>query len=146
MELVVEPQEEARKDTIRYTPSIQSVFSLTPFMYMSEQFGYSAESIFRPVPSQTAFHLGTYPDTFPNTIAKYFWVQEGIPGSLPWIALGELIDGMYFYYTAYTDNADGCFLNKKGHMNLWISMRYSDLIHFGMDTTSYKAYIEQTKE
>ena len=119
----------------------------TPFMYIHEQFGYSVESIYRTLLTQPALDLGTFPDTFPNTISEYYWIQEGTPNLKPWIALGKLNSGTYFYYIASCTDEDGVFFkNKKtsGIMHLWLSNSYSDIINWVMSGPDYEAYILAT--
>ena len=118
-----------------------------PFMFIHEQFGYSVESIYRKLVTQSAVDLGTFPDTFPNTISEYYWIQEGRPRESPWIALGKLNSGTYFYYLANCTDDEGYFFkNKKkcGMMHLWISHSYSDLINWSMSAQDYDAYISST--
>lgn len=114
-----------------------------PFMFIQPQFGYSIENILRPIYTMTDVHLGVYPDTFPHTIQEFFWTQEAAPGSSMWIALGQLKGGLYFFYTAQCPNTQKTFLDL-GHMNLWVSIKFSDLIHFAMDTQVYNKYILDT--
>lgn len=116
-----------------------------PFLFIHKQFGYSVESIFRPIHTISQIHLGVYPDTFPHTIQEYFWSQTGAAGSDLWIALGQLKNGLYFFYTAQCQDTPRKFLDG-GHMNLWISPIFSDIIHFAMDGQMYNKYIEKTKE
>ena len=119
----------------------------TPFMYIHEQFGYSVESIYRTLLTQSAVDLGTFPDSFPNTISEYYWIQEGQPTVSPWIALGKLNSGNYFYYTAACDSIDGYFFkNKKknGIMHLWISHNYDDIINWTMSGPDYESYLSST--
>ena len=184
-----------------------------PYMYIHAQFGYSVESIYRRLMSQSDASLGIYPDTFPNNIADHFWIQEGQGSIKPWISIGRLMSGLYFYYTAFSTRKDGKFYvntvsetvtvetpaftlpqpsqiikppaptdyyskmamaanaNIKpislpafntdattttytvaksikpiisGHMNLWLSSRYSDLIQFAMDSQTYQKYLSET--
>jgi hypothetical protein len=120
-----------------------------PFMFIHEQFGYSVESIYRTLMTQSPVDLGTFPDTFPNTISEYYWIQEGQPSVKPWIALGKLTTGIYFYYVASSNSDDGYFFkNKKkyGMMHLWLSQSYSDLINWSMSAQDYEEYIASTKE
>jgi hypothetical protein len=116
-----------------------------PFLFIQGQFGYSADSIQRHINSQTLINLGVYPNTFPNTITEYYWIQgckDICPGQ-QWHALGKLENGVYFLYTAYC-GASKTFLNNGGHMNLWVSRHYSDLIHYAMNLETYKKYIDET--
>jgi len=134
-----------RNILIRYSENINPDKLFTPFMYVHNQYGYDVKSIYRKIVTQSLLDLGNFPDTFPHTISEYYWIQEGAPMKNSWIALGSLKNGIYFYYTAFTDNAGGNFaLN--GHMNLWVSTRYSDLIQFAMDSETYKKYMNETKE
>ncbi len=118
-----------------------------PFMFIHEQFGYSVESIYRTLLTQSPVDLGTFPDTFPNTISEYYWIQEGHKSVKPWIALGKLTTGIYFYYMASCAEEDGYFFkNKKkcGMMHLWLSHNYSDLINWSMSAPDYASYIQET--
>ena len=118
-----------------------------PFMFIHEQFGYPVESIYRPLLTQPVVDLGTFPDTFPNTISEYYWIQEGQPTVSPWIALGKLNSGTYFYYIANSTDKDGYFyINKKvcGIMHLWLSNSYSDLINWAMSGPDYELYLAST--
>ena len=115
----------------------------TPFIYIHQQFGYDIKTIYRRLLSQSEFDLGVFPNTFPNTIYEYYWVQEGKPALEPWIAIGRLENGLYFYYRAFTNEPDAIF-SKEGHMDLWLSTTYGDLIQFAMDSQTYDKYISET--
>jgi hypothetical protein len=114
-----------------------------PFMFLHEQFGYSVKSIYRQILTESPVDLGVYPDTFPNNIAEYYWIEEGRAAVKSWKAIGLLKSGLYFYYTAYCNGADGNFKNG-GHMNLWMVTRYSDIIQYAMDNDTYAVYIRET--
>lgn len=119
----------------------------TPFMFIHKQFDYPVESIYRQLMTQSAIDLGTFPNTFPNTISEYYWIQEGQPTLSPWIALGKLNSGTYFYYVASCTDKDGYFFkNKKvcGIMHLWLSNSYSDLINWAMSGPDYELYLAST--
>jgi hypothetical protein len=116
-----------------------------PLLFVQAQFGYSAASILRPIHSMTQVNLGTYPDTFPNTITEVYWTQEGFAGRTPWIALGQLSNGLYFLYSAVCSETPKTFVDG-GKMNLWVSLQFSDLIHFAMDSDTYIKYFNETKE
>jgi hypothetical protein len=132
-----------RNILVRYSENIKPEKLLTPFMYIDGQYGYDIKSIYRKIVTQPRVDLGNFPDTFPHTIVDYNWIQEGEPKKSSWIAIGSLKNGLYFYYTAFTDSAEAKFpLN--GHMNLWVSTRYSDLIQFAMDSETYKKYMAET--
>ena len=134
-----------RNILIRYSQNIEIEKEVlaTPFMYIHGQFGYDVKSIYRRLLSQSQHDLGVFPNTFPNTIYEYYWVQEGKPALEPWIAIGKLENGLYFYYRAFTNEPDAMF-SKSGHMDLWVSVRYSDLIEFAMDSDTYVKYIDET--
>jgi hypothetical protein len=66
-----------------------------------------------------------------------------VPGLTPWIALGKLQGDIYFLYTAFMSIPSNTFINN-GHMDLWVSSRYSDIIQFAMDTAFYTDYISNT--
>jgi len=182
-----------------------------PYMYIHEQFGFSVQSIYRRFMTESDADLGTYPDTFPNNIQEHFWIQPGEPTVKPWISLGQLNNGLYFYFTAFSTNKDGRFYVNTvteevavqkvapvkfvtpsnpmfpniglsgtsflpeissapmpiptvvetdtlstitvvksitpviaGHMNLWISCRFSDIIEYSMDSVTYEKYVGET--
>ena len=193
-----------------------------PYMYIHEQFGYSVQSIYRRFMTESDADLGTYPDTFPNNIQEHFWIQPGEPTVKPWISLGQLANGLYFYFTAFSTNKDGRFYVNTvteevpapkavpanlvtpsklmipniglpsignntstspfnigslpdfpsapmpiptyvesapistmmivksitpvitGHMNLWLSCRFSDIIEYSMDSVTYEKYVAET--
>ena len=145
-----------------------------PYMYIHEQFGYSVQSIYRRFMTESDADLGTYPDTFPNNIQEHFWIQPGEPTVKPWISLGQLNNGHYFYFTAFSTNKDGRFYVNTvteevsipsllesdaistittvksitpviaGHMNLWFSCRFSDIIEYSMDSVTYEKYLAET--
>ena len=182
-----------------------------PYMYIHEQFGYSVQSIYRRFMTQSDADLGTYPDTFPNNIQEHFWIQPGEATVKPWISLGQLTNGLYFYFTGFSSNKDGCFYVNTvkeevpvpkaepvkvvspskaifpniglpgtsffpefssapspiativetetistmfilksikpiitGHMNLWLSCRFSDIIEYSMDSVTYEKYMAET--
>lgn len=130
---------------IRVAPSIDTSCLNVPFMYLHSQFGYSVESIFRKLHNQSYLDLGTFPDTFPNTISEFYWIRYS---ENHWFALGKLTTDMYFYFTA-TANAEETFFNTKtkqktGTMHLWVSHNYADLINWSMDSDSYSAYLAET--
>ena len=134
---------DSRVVTIRKSANLNLGSLRTPFLFLQEQFGYSIPSILRPLRSMPNVHLGTYPNTFPNTITDYYWVHEGQPGGSQWMALGKLTNGLYFLYTAVCGNTQKTFLDG-GKMNLWVSLDYGDLIQFAMDSVTYTAYFNDT--
>uniref|UniRef100_A0A6C0AN61 Uncharacterized protein n=1 Tax=viral metagenome TaxID=1070528 RepID=A0A6C0AN61_9ZZZZ len=129
--------------TIRKSDNKNHEDIMLPLMFLGEKFGYSLKSIFRQIHSAPEIHLGVYPDTFPHTIQEYYWIKLGIPGENPWVALGKLKGDMYFLYTAFMSRPSNTFINN-GHMDLWVSSRYSDIVQFAMDKAFYKEYISNT--
>lgn len=129
--------------TIRKSDSINHLDIIFPIVFFGEKYGYSLESILRKIQSAAEVHLGTYPDTFPHTIKEYFWTKAGESGKTPWIALGKLQGDIYFLYTAHMNVPSNTFINN-GHMNLWVSLNYSDLIQYAMDSAFYIDYISNT--
>jgi hypothetical protein len=119
--------------------SIDPDISLLPFLYINPQFGYSVNSILRNLHTTPTVFLK--PDVFPYNIQEYYWIQEGEPGKKSWYAMGLLEDNIFFLYRAYTDNT----FEKDGHMDLWISYNFSDIINSAMDTSVYNAYITSSQ-
>ncbi len=121
-------------------------------MYVQPKYGFSVESILRKLHLQSILHLGEFPDTFPNTIAHYYWIKyETNTHSMHWAALGKLNSGLYFFYTAHCKNMPRAFAQNlvdgvaQGcQMNLWASMRFSDIIHFAMSQDQYEQYLNET--
>ena len=135
---------DSRIVSIRKSNSLNPSSLSLPFIFIQPQFGYSADSIERTIHMNSKLFLGTYPNTFPLTIKEYFWIQDGEPGVKEWIALGVLKTGEYFLYTAQCNNTPKTFLNGGGTMNLWVSLKFSDLIHYAMDTNTYTTYFAET--
>jgi hypothetical protein len=129
--------------SIRKSDSVDDADIMFPLVFFGEKHGYSLQDIFRPIHSAPEVHLGTYPDTFPYTIQEYYWIKPGVPGVSPWIALGTLQGELYFLYTAFMRTTSNTFINN-GHMDLWVSSRYSDIIQFAMDPALYTDYISNT--
>lgn len=115
--------------------SIDPDITLLPFLYINPQFGYSVNSILRHLHTTPAVFLKS--DVFPYNVQEYYWIQEGEPGKTSWYALGLLEDNIYFLYRAYTDNT----FEKDGHMDLWVSYNFSDIINSAMDASVYNSYI-----
>ena len=113
-----------------------------PFAHIQKQFGFPLESILRKIHCEPVVHLGIFPNTFPYTNQEYYWIST-YPGIGSWIALGKMTNGLYFLYVAKC-NVTGKFMDGNGSMCLWISTRYSSLIHFAMDETIYRDYINET--
>jgi len=128
---------------IRKSDNINKDNIMLPLMFFGDKHGYSLESILRPIYPSFEIHMGEYPDTFPHTIEEYFWIKAGQPGISPWIALGKLKGDIYFLYTAFMNISSNTFINN-GHMDLWVSYRFSDIINFAMDASFYNDYISNT--
>jgi hypothetical protein len=109
-------------------------------MYINPHFGYSVDEMLHYIDSSSDFVLK--PDAFPHDIKEYYWIHAGSPGKVAWYALGCLQEeGLYFFYKAYTHST----FDKDGHMELWISHRFSELIQYAMDTLTYTTYITDTQ-
>ena len=109
-----------------------------PLLFVNPQFGYSVDSILRSMYGSPDYVMK--PNAFPHDIKEYYWIYEGTVGNKPWYALGCLEEGLYFFYKAYTHTR----FDKDGHMDLWVSHLFSDLIQYAMDTLTYNTYIIDT--
>jgi hypothetical protein len=125
----------SRDYTIYKTNPDVSRISL-PLLYVNPQFGFTVNSILRHIHGSQDVFLK--PNIFPYEIKEYFWIQEGKFSSEPWIALGLLEEGLYFYYKAQAYTS----FDKDGHMDLLVSHQFSDLIQYALDTFTYNAYIK----
>lgn len=130
----------SRDIEIRKSSSIDSDCISLPYVYINSQLGYSTDKILRRIYESPDVFLK--PSAFPNDIKEYYWIQAGEAGVNEWYALGVLSEDIYFFYKAYTNNT----FSKDGHMDLWISYRFSDLIQYAMDTTVYNKYIRDTQD
>ena len=127
---------------IRKSDSLVSSSVLhVPFAYIQKQFGYSVESILKPIHCESKVNLGMYPNTFPNTIKEYFWIYTDAKST--WNAVGVLDSGLYFLYTAHTT---AMFKNKSGIMSLWVASKFANLIQFAMSDDVYRRYVAETAE
>jgi hypothetical protein len=129
--------------TIRKSDSVDDADIIFPLVFFGESNGYPLDRILRKIHSAPEVFLGVYPDTFPHTIKEYYWIRPGEPGQRPWIALGKLQGNIYFLYSAFMKIPSKTFVNN-GHMDLWVSSRYSDLIQYAMDAAFYQDYISNT--
>ena len=129
---------------IRRATNLNSDDLKIPYAYIQDQFGYSVASIQRQIHSEPALDLGTFPDTFPHIVLEYYWIHTETGLSNSWMALGKLANGLYFFYTARCGNTPRAFLDKNSSMNLWVSWRYSELIHFAMNQSTYDLYMAET--
>lgn len=130
---------DSRIVTIRKSANLDSSQISLPFSFINPAFGYSVETILRDIYLSPDCVLKQY--AFPYDIQEYYWIQNGEPGKKEWYALGSLkSDGFYFFYRAYTYNT----FDKSGHMDLWVSQRFSDLIQYAMDRLTYNIYITDT--
>jgi hypothetical protein len=134
---------------IRKQPNVNFMRMQLPYVYIQPQFGYSMSDIQRKINNQTMLYIGAWPDTFPKTITSHYWTYKtpeslnpSVPGLFTWASLGTLADGHYFFYTAQCKNVPETFLQSDSSMNLWVSTRYSDLIHFAMNQNLYDQYIK----
>jgi hypothetical protein len=107
---------------------------LLPFLFINPQFGYSVSSITRDLHTTPKVFLKA--DTFPYNIQEYYWIHNGVTGSKSWYALGLLEDNIYFLYRAYTHTG----FERDGHMDLWLSYKFYDIIQYAMDNTVYSIY------
>ena len=135
----------SRSIDIRRSMNINSDILRIPFAYIQEQFGYSVKSIQRQIHSEPVLDLGTFPNTFPQTVSEYYWIHREADAN-SWTVLGRMNNGLYFFYTAQCKNTPRAFLDRGGSMNLWVSWRYSDLINFVMNQSTYDLYISETVE
>ena len=134
---------DSRIVTMRKSSNVDFTKITFPLLFTRPQFGYSVDSIIQYIHTNPDIHLGSEHNTFPDTIQEYYWIKEGEPGKTPWFALGMLEDKTYFLYKAYMIMPSKTFVNN-GNMNLWVSLRYSDIIQFAMDSSTYKQYLEET--
>jgi hypothetical protein len=134
---------DSRIVTIRKSENVDPTMIAIPLLFVRGYFGYSVESILRDIHPAPDVYLGNEPNTFPNTIEEYYWIQEGIPGKTQWIAVGKLTNEVYFLYKAFMKKPTNTFVNN-GQMDLWVSTNYSDLIKYAMDSSLYATYISST--
>jgi len=128
----------SRDTSIRKSQVDPALISL-PFLYINPQFGYSVNTMLRDILESPDCIIKE--DAFPYDIKEYYWIQEGIPGEKPWYALGYLNEDMYFFYKAFTYST----FDKDGHMDLWLSYQFGDLIQYAMDTATYNTYITSSQ-
>lgn len=128
---------DSRIATIRKSAIVDPNTIAFPLLFVGQQFGYSVDSILRHIYHSPDFHL--QPLAFPHNIKEYYWIQEGIPASKSWYAVGYLSEGLYFLYKAHMILPKNTFVNN-GHMDLWVSPRFSDIIQFAMDSYVYSEY------
>lgn len=108
----------------------------------SYDYGYSYETIRRAIvvetPEEQADGSG-----FPHNIKEYFWVQEGENEGDEWLALGQLENGAFFYFTGCCDYTG---FDCQGDMRLWVSNSFQNILEHAMEPWHYEKYLKQTDD
>lgn len=103
--------------------------------------GYSYEEIHKPIvvetPEEQADGSG-----FPHNIKEYFWVQEGENDGDEWIALGQLENNAFFYFTGSCDYTG---FDCQGDMRLWVSKSFQNILNHAMEPRHREKYQKQTE-
>ena len=115
-----------------------------PFSCIGEEdtWSYSKKDIRRPILLETEEELADS-GNFPNNISYLYWVREGENDGDEWIALGDLENGAFFFYTGSCDYTG---FDCQGGMNLWVSKKFENIIDHAMSEAEYQLYLQQTEE
>ncbi len=107
-----------------------------PFSFLrDDQYHYSKEC--NPIPGQPEEDIGNFPDN----IAHYYWISEGINDETPWLCLCRLENGVYVYYRGECDYTG---FDCQGDMQIYASLTPSILIQYGMTSSDYDLFIKET--
>lgn len=82
-------------------------------------------------------------DKFPWSIREHFWFVEGNNLGEDWISCGLLDNGNYFFYKgdcSYTG------FSVYGHMSLWVSESWKNIVDYVMTESEYELYMQETTE
>jgi hypothetical protein len=132
-----------QKDLEEVAKCLEYPFSyITPASQDLYNYGYSYESIHRPIvvetPEEQADGSG-----FPHNIKEYYWVQEGENDGDEWIALGKLENGAFFYFTASCDYTG---FDCQGGMNLWVSNSFKNILDHAMAPRDREKFLVVTDD
>ena len=92
-----------------------------------------------PIPGQPTEDI----DGFPQNIAHYYWISEGINDEKPWLTLCRLTNGVYVFYKGECDYTG---FECQGNMKLYTSKDPAVLIQMAMCESDYKNYIKDTTD
>lgn len=111
-----------------------------PYFYVSDSDSYSLENIQKPILSETPEEVADV-GTFPANIREHFWVREGENDGDSWLAVGQLTNDAYFFFTGGCDYTG---FDCQGGMCLWVSKSLKNIIEHGMTNEEYDLYMSQT--
>ncbi len=90
-----------------------------------------------PIPGQPEEEIGD----FPNTIAEYYWIHEGVNDEEPWCCLCKLKNDVYVFYKGECDYTG---FDCQGNMEIYASKDPAILIQYGMSSADYDKYFQET--
>ncbi len=90
-----------------------------------------------PIPGQPEEDI----EDFPNNITEYYWIHEGENDVEPWLCLCKLKNTVYVYYRGECDYTG---FDCQGDMKIYASKDLAILIQYGMISSDYEKYIQET--
>ncbi len=98
------------------------------------------ENIFRAIPTEAGITANDLAG-FPTQIREFLWVHEGENDSEPWLAVGILENGTYFFYKGECDYTG---FDCQGDMQLYGATSLKTLIDEAMGIREYDLWMEET--
>lgn len=113
-----------------------------PLSYIVEEeensYGYDLKNIQREILVESEEEQASA-GTFPKNIKEYFWVRCGENDGDDWIACGLLENGAYFLFEGGCDYTG---FDCQGHMCLWVSKKWENIIDHAMSEKTYSLYLK----
>lgn len=97
-------------------------------------------NIYRPIPTETSVTAADLTG-FPTQIREFLWVHEGENDADPWLALGILENGVYFFYKGECDYTG---FDCQGDMILYGARSLPTLVDSAMGIWEYNCWIQET--
>ena len=109
-----------------------------PLEHLGEYGGPAA--IYRPIPTDASVTADDL-SGFPTEIREFLWVHEGENDADPWLALGILENGVYFFYKGECDYTG---FDCQGNMMLYGARSLPTLLDSAMGIWEYNCWIQET--
>lgn len=97
-------------------------------------------AIYRPIPTDATVTAADLVG-FPTQIREFLWVHEGENDADPWLALGILENGIYFFYKGECDYTG---FDCQGNMILYSARVLPTLLDYAMGIWEYNCWIQET--
>lgn len=97
-------------------------------------------NIYRAIPADASVTAADLTE-FPTRISEFLWVHEGENDTDPWLALGIMENGVYFFYKGECDYTG---FDCQGDMMLYGARSLATLLDSAMGIWEYNCWIQET--